>query len=94
MYLIGDFGEDGVVDFERAWDDLMDAQVLRVTIDMSDTTFLDSAGIGCLVRARASGVEVALRGVRPAHQHLLAVAAVADVFDLTGPESSPLELTV
>lgn len=54
-----------------------------VTVDLSDVTFIDSAGIGVLLRAAA---ELSERGCIIVHG---ARGPVKKVFELTGVESGP-----
>lgn len=63
IYLIGDFGEAGVADFERAIERLDDVGGPEVTIDMSDVTSLHLAGVACLLRAQLGALPVHLEHV-------------------------------
>lgn len=51
-----------------------------VVIEMGRLTFIDSTGIGVLVRVRARGVEVACRGVQPAVRRALEICGLKDTF--------------
>jgi anti-sigma B factor antagonist len=56
-----------------------------IVVDMSDTTFIDSSGMGALVAvAKLAGERrgaVALRGVRPAVLSALRLASLVEVLD-------------
>jgi anti-sigma B factor antagonist len=59
--------------------------VVELVLDMDDVTFLDSTGIGTLIRIRnaaiARGVELQLRGVGPRIRRVLSITGLENVFD-------------
>ena len=57
-----------------------------VTFDFSDVTFLDSSGIGVLVRRYKSHGphSVVVRGVAPAQMRVLEITGLVDLLDLEG----------
>ena len=98
-------GDDLVVsvsgDLDAAtWEEPVDALAavltghpdVRVVVDLGGVTFLDSSGIGSLVRMRAlwhdADVAFVLRRVGPKVSRLLAIAGLGGVFDVL-PVSAP-----
>ena len=61
IYLIGDFDDGGVEDFERAVSTLADLDLPWITVDLSDLTSMTEAGQACLHRAEQGGVPLRRR---------------------------------
>ena len=53
-------------------------------IDLSETTFMDSAGLAVLVTARNQGAEIVLRNPSEIVRSIIAVVALDQVFDVEG----------
>lgn len=70
--------------FDGVIDHLLARKAPRVVIDLSQTGFMDSAGLGMLLtlrdRAERDGVEVALRSPRAGVRELLALASFDSLF--------------
>lgn len=65
--------------FRQSLVDAIDSGAVRVVVDMSEVTFIDSTGLGVLVgaikRARASGAELVALSAAP---------SIRKVFEITG----------
>lgn len=76
IYLIGDLDEDGVVDLERALEQVAAVEPRRITLDLSDVTSIGPAGAAGLVAAEQGPIPVALRGLPPERARVLDLAAL------------------
>lgn len=72
--------------FDGVIDNLLGRKAPKVVIDLSETGFMDSAGLGMLLtlrdRADRDGVEVALRSPRAGVRDLLVMASFDDLFTI------------
>lgn len=80
------------VDFKKTCQQLMqDSVPSKIVLDFSQTTFMDSSGIGALVSnlkiARQKGVELVLRGVQPQVMAVLSMTGLDQVLTLEPPET-------
>ncbi len=73
LALIGDFDIGDATDLRALFDSVAERH-LSVTVDLTDTTFMDSSAVHALVYARRAGLTVVIRGRGPARR----------VIDLTG----------
>lgn len=70
--------------------DASTAQGAGLRLDLTGVTFLDSTGIGALIRIRRTAVESGaafdVTGVSPAVERVLALAGISDLFAPAGSE--------
>lgn len=75
VQLRGKLEYETVRDFERAAEELAAAKPARAVVDASELTFLNSAGIGVLIKLHRKmqewGSELRVAGVRPDVLHML-----------------------
>lgn len=74
--------------------DLIDGQgVLALRLDMAHLTFIDSTGIGVLVRAlraiRQKGGELTIANCRPSTVRILEIAGLAEIFGIRTGDGAP-----
>ena len=73
--------------------DLLRSGRTSIVLDLSDLTFIDSAGLGVLIgglrRAQLHGGDLALAGARPRILHVLAVAGLSGAFRMLGKPPAP-----
>jgi anti-anti-sigma factor len=79
LWLAGDFDVAGVEAYEAALSEITPKPNVPVLIDLSELTFMASAGLSCLVRTDASHGLV-LRGAGEQVQKLLEITGLANVF--------------
>jgi anti-anti-sigma factor len=104
VYLAGEFDIDGVELFNGALRLVDSVGVPSLTIDMSQLTYLGSAGLGCLVGASRPKRGLVLTGVRAPQRRVLemtgldsvlriveAARPLADVIDLRDRAARPSE---
>jgi anti-sigma B factor antagonist len=87
--LVGKVNIDSSPDLRRQLLDLLQEQPLpKVTIDLSDLSYIDCSGIATLVEAlriaHQRSTKLQLRGVRDGPRHLLEVTGVLQLFDVDG----------
>jgi anti-sigma B factor antagonist len=85
-------GEVDAATTERFRAALVEVQGLRVVVDLSGVTFLDSAGISALIAARhrlPSGGELRVIGLRPNVRRVLEITGLLDFFNVDTPDDRP-----
>jgi len=87
--LVGKVNIDSSPELRRQLLDLLQEQPLpKVTIDLSDLSYIDCSGIATLVEAlriaHQRSTKLQLRGVRDGPRHLLEVTGVLQLFDVDG----------
>lgn len=85
----GDLDAASAPELERAIQGLLDArEVKRWTFDLAEVEYLDSSGLGMLVRTlkrlRERGVEMALARPQLAVQRVLALTRLDRIFQIQG----------
>ena len=80
--------------FRRAVGGLLGAGTRRLLVDLRDTDFVDSTGLGALVwaqlRMRAAGGDLVVMGAHNGVRQTIAVARLDDVLDLVDTQAEAL----
>jgi anti-sigma B factor antagonist len=83
-------------DLTGAFDDAIEHGRLRILLDLSDTTLMDSSGLAALVRGwihvRREGGDVVLASPAPSVRKLLAITRLKAIFKISETVADGLEL--
>ena len=80
--LVGEFDLSNAPDLVRRFDELADAGVARVIIDMTETSFIDSTVLGAFGLAYRRGLHLTIRGASDAVRRHLDSSGLAAIFDI------------
>ena len=90
LYLVGELDVDDVESFNLALRHMSRLGGPTLTIDLSQLTYIGSAGLGCLIRANQTFTHVRLTGIRPAQLRLLETTKLVDQFETVTDASHQL----
>jgi anti-sigma B factor antagonist len=80
--LVGEFDLSNAPDLVRRFDELADASVPRVIIDMTETSFIDSTVLGAFGLAYRRGLHLTIRGASDVVRRHLDSSGLAAIFDI------------
>lgn len=88
LHLIGDIVVTDRGDFEEVVDEVLGPRPQRVTVNMAEVEFMDSAGLGLLLMLReealARQAKIILEGARGHVRELFEAAGFELLFDIAG----------
>jgi anti-sigma B factor antagonist len=86
--------DDGDIAFGKHVDALVDNGRSKIVVDLSNVTYIDSAGVGMMVaelkRVRQAGGEMKLAHLTARSHHLLAMMKLKLVFDIFDDEQAAI----
>jgi anti-anti-sigma factor len=80
--LVGEFDLSNAPDLVRRFDELADAGVTRIVIDMTRTSFIDSTVLGAFGLAYRRGLHLTIRGASDVVRRALDSSGLAAIFDI------------
>ena len=95
LELKGDLDVDGAPRFQKAVEDIVDAGGRKIVVDLSQTPFMDSSGLGVLVAAHrrisAAGGSLALAQPTPILQKVFELTRTHRVFNMYDSVNSAIQ---
>ena len=88
--IIGKFNIEEVIQFERFFNKLVDTGVPAIIIDMSGLTYIDSSGIGSLIKllniSKNSNIDFILSELKPEIENVFKLAYLDKFFTILPKE--------
>lgn len=80
--MVGEFDLSNAPDLVRRLDDLADAGISKVIVDMTQTSFIDSTVLGAFGLAYRRGLHLTIRGATEWVRRQLESSGLAAIFDV------------